>query len=126
MSVRTASRRRQRRYPVSLDKAAAVEFEYPCPNGRSYRLQLLNLSVSGLSFALENHDDLALLDAGTTISDGTVHIGDCKIRGDLVLMHLTPDKFSRGICGALFYPASDTDLVQYRGVVAGMEVSAVD
>jgi hypothetical protein len=126
MSVRTASRRRQRRYTIGLDKSATVEFEYPSPNGRPYRMKLVNISVSGLSFALDDHDDLALLDAGTTIPDGTVQIGDCTLRGDLMLMHLTPDELSRGMCGALFYPSSDTDLVKLRCVIAGMEAVGSD
>ena len=126
MTVRTASRRRQRRYTIRRDKSACVEFEYPSPNGRPYRLPLLNISISGISFALEDSDELALFDSGATIPEVTVRIGECLIRGDLVLMHLTPDERSHGMCGALFYPGSDTGLIKLRSVIAGMEALESD
>jgi hypothetical protein len=126
MTVRTATRRRQRRYAIQRDKSACVEFEFPSPNGKAYRLPLVNISASGISFALDDNDDLALLDSGTTLPEATVRIGDCVMRGDLMLMHLTPDVESRGSCGALFYPGSDTDLIKLRSVIAGMEALGSD
>jgi hypothetical protein len=107
MPISTSTRRRQRRYVVRGQRVACVEFEYPSPNGRAYRHTMVNLSASGVSFALDR--DSPELDAG--------------IRGDLVVMHTTAEG-SGPVCGALFYPASDTDLVKLKGVIAGME--AVD
>ena len=124
MGVRTATRRKQHRYLIERDRDAIVAFEYPCPNGRPYRLPLLNVSKAGLSFALDDRDELATLDPGTRIEDVIVQIGDCEIDGEMVLMHLTPDAHSKALCGALFYPSSDQDLITLRSLVAGMEAFA--
>jgi hypothetical protein len=126
MAVRTSTRRRQRRFALGSASAARVGFEYPSRNGRRYDLPLVNISKSGLSFALAGHDDLAGLDPGTIIPQAAVRIGECSIAGELVLMHLTPDPFSRATCGALFYPASDEDLIKLRSLIAGMEALATD
>jgi hypothetical protein len=126
MAVRTATRRKQRRYSIERDRNAIVAFEYPCPSGRPYRLPLLNVSKAGLSFALDDRDELTTLDPGTRIEDVVVRIGDCEIDGEMVLMHLTPDDQSKALCGALFFPSSDDDLIKLRSLVAGMEAVAAD
>lgn len=126
MSTGTTSRRRQRRYTIGDDRTASVEFEYPSSNGRAYRLPLINISKSGISFALDDHDELATLDPGTRVEGAVVKIGDCAIHGELVLMHLTADAGSHALCGALFFPTSDRDLIVMRSVVAGMEAIAAD
>jgi hypothetical protein len=41
-------------------------------------------------------------------------------------MHVTADPDSRYVCGALFYPSTDTDLVKLKGVIAGMEAAGTD
>jgi hypothetical protein len=55
--------------------------------------------------------------------DAVIHLGGCEIRGELVVMHLTPQTPTRTICGALFYAACDEDLIKLRSAVAGMEVA---
>ena len=60
------------------------------------------------------------LETISTNVDG-IRIGECLIRGDLVVMHLTAESEARQICGALLYPATDTDLVKLKSVIAGME-----
>ncbi len=126
MSAVTKSRRGQRRYPVALGKLARVEFSHPGPNGRCYDLEVTNISSSGVSFCLEQTHELTGLEEGTSLSGVVIRIGDCMIRGEMVVMHLTGDASSRRICGALFYPATDTDLVQLKGLIAGMEVAEAD
>jgi len=126
MSAVTKSRRRQRRYPVSRDKVARLEFSHPGPNGRCYDLDVTNISSSGVSFSFEETDELTSLEEGTSLSGVVIGVGECMIRGEMVVMHVTGDTGSRRTCGALFYPATDTDLVQLKGVIAGMEVADVD
>ncbi len=126
MSTVTGSRRRQRRYSVQDDRVARVEFAHPAPNGPQFRLSITNISSSGVSFSFDANDELIGLEEGTSISDAAIRVRNCMIRGELLVMHVTPQQGSRKICGALFYPASDNDLVQYKGVIAGMEISAVD
>ncbi len=126
MSAVTKARRSQRRYPVALRKLARVGFAHPGPNGRCYELDVTNISSSGVSFSFEETDELTGLEEGTSLSGVVIRVGDCMIRGEMVVMHVTGDIGSRRICGALFYPATDTDLVQFKGVIAGMEVAEAD
>ena len=121
MTVATRSRRRQRRYPVSQDKTACVEFEYPSPNGEHYRLPVTNLSVSGVSFSIDGHDELAELESGTNVPKAILRVGQCMINSDMVVMHMTPGEASPLICGALLYPDTDEDLLKLKAVIAGME-----
>ena len=126
MSAVTKTRRGQRRHPISRSELARVEFAYPGPNGRCYELDVTNISSSGVSFSLERTDELTGLEEGTSLSEVVIRVGDCSIHGEMVVMHVTGDADSRRVCGALFYPATDTDLVQLKGVIAGMEVAATD
>ncbi len=122
MTARTATRRRQRRYSIGRGKPAEVTFDYPHPGGPQRRLPLLNVSRSGISFALAGNDDLALIEPGTRLETVVLNVGDCEIHGEMLVMHVTPDALSQAMCGALFYPASDVDLIKLRSVVAGMDV----
>ena len=126
MSPVTKTRRRQHRYPIQRGKLARVEFTHPSPNGRRYDLDVTNVSSSGVSFLFERADELASLEEGLSLPDVVIRVGACMIRGELLVMHVTCDAGSRPICGALFYPATDTDLVQLKAVIAGMEVAEAD
>jgi len=97
-----------------------VEFEYPSPNGRHFRLHLVDVSSSGISFAVPPEESLAV-EPGASIDGATIRIGNCMIQGDLVVMHLSQDVGTEPVCGALLYPGNDTDLVKLKSVVAGME-----
>jgi hypothetical protein len=123
MSTTTKSRRRQVRHEVAPGRTAWVEFEHPAPHGRHHRLALTNLSSSGVSFAFGAEAELSGLDPGTGIPGVLVRVGDCMIYGDLLVMHVTPRSGTENVCGALFYPKSDGDLVKLKGVVAGMEAA---
>ena len=126
MSAVTKSRRGQTRHPISRTELARIEFAHPGPNGRCYELDVTNISSSGVSFFLERTDELTGLEEGTSLSGVVIRIGECMIRGEMVVMHLTGGTDSRRICGALFYPATDNDLVQLKGLIAGMEVAEGD
>jgi len=126
MSTTTKNRRAQTRYSVLADDRARIEFVYPTPNGKTYSMPLANLSASGLSFGLSEGDTAVALEEGVTLPDAVIRIGDCKIRGELLVMHVTTGSDSRYVCGALFYPATDTDLVKLKSAVAGMEVAGTD
>jgi hypothetical protein len=123
MSTMAKNRRRQRRYQVGSETMARVEFE--C-HGRFVRCEVTNLSASGLSFKLDPDEDRTGLDEGESFHEAVVRVGDCAMRGELLLMHMTQGPGSRYVCGALFYPATDTDLVKLKSVIAGMEIAGTD
>ena len=126
MPTTTKSRRSQTRYSVLADDRARVEFVYPAPNGATYSMPLTNLSASGLSFGLREGDTSVALEEGASLPDAVIRIGNCAIKGELLVMHVTTGPDSRYVCGALFYPATDTDLVKLKSAVAGMEVVGTD
>ena len=120
MTNRIANRRKIRRYRVDSARVANVEFCYPGPNGRSFVLPLVDLSITGFSFKLE--EPLSGLENGSTIEAVVVRVGDCEIKGDLLVMHLTDEHEGEACCGAFFYPENEPELVKLKCVVAGIEV----
>lgn len=120
MTIRTASRRLQRRFPLVQGRGAAVELEHPHASGRRLRLPIVDMSSAGVSFKV-NLQETPVFEIGASLSQVVLVIGDCSIQGELVVMHFTPDMDSSATCGALFYPKTDSDLVKLKGVIAGME-----
>ena len=121
MSTRTECRRGPARHPIPRAADRYVEFEHPRPGGRTYRFPLHDLSEAGLSFMLT--EEVPMTDEGTSLEAVTVRLGNCEIHGDLLVMHVTPEMAPGSVCGALFYPTSDLDLVKMKGLVAGLEVA---
>ena len=116
MTRTTACRRRQHRHSVSSD--ARVEFSYPDPEGARHSYTVVDISVSGFSFSMG--EPLAGVDIGTSISSAELRVGECVMQGDLMIMHVTPEW---SIVGALFYPATDTDLLKLKSMIAGLEAA---
>jgi hypothetical protein len=79
------------------------------------------VSISGISFGLT--ESLTGLDAGSQLSQVKLILGDCEIRGELLIMHVTPEPESGIVCGALFYPANDEELLKLKGVIAGIDTA---
>ena len=119
MSTRTACRRRTRRFTIDSAQNIWVEFEYPSHGGQPHRLPLVDISASGISFALT--DDAPLLESGTSLPDVVIHIESSEMRGDLLILHVTPVPDHSTVCGALFYPSDDTELVKLKSVVSGIQ-----
>jgi hypothetical protein len=121
MTTAQACRRKARRHPAKGSEEAYVELALPNRTDERCRLPLLDISISGLSFSIG--DELPGIENGSSLLEAVIHIGDCEVHGDLVVMHLTPQTETRTICGALFYAASDQDILKLRSAVAGMEVA---
>jgi hypothetical protein len=121
MSRKVACRRTQRRFSISQTASAFVELEYPPSSGNRLKLPLVDISVSGLSFRFT--DELAGIDSGTSLGPVKIHVGNCEMSGEFLIMHVTPESAFRTICGALFYPTSDDDLIKLKSVVAGIETA---
>ncbi len=114
MAKTTACRRKTRRHRISPGSDARVEFQYPDSSGSSFALT--DISVSGFSFSVP--EDGHGLETGAALPGAVVRIGECEIRGELLIMHATAES---GTVGALFYPASDEELVKLKSVIAGIE-----
>jgi hypothetical protein len=125
MTTRTASRRRQRRFPLVQGRGAVVELEHPQQPGRRHTLPIVDMSSSGVSFKVELQE-IPAFEIGASLPQVTLVLGGCSIQGELVVMHFTPDSNSSAVCGSLFYPMSDADLVKLKSVIAGMEAIDTD
>jgi len=119
MSTRTACRRKTRRFPFNSGQNVWVEFEYPSQGGQAHRLPLVDISASGISFALTN--ELPLLESGTSLSGAVIRVESSEMRGDLLILHVTPVPDGLTVCGALFYPSNDAELVKLKSVVSGIQ-----
>lgn len=122
MTTRTACRRRQKRHAVVRDPDACVRFAHPYPGGQEYRLTLVDVSPSGLSFQAQP-EELPPIESGLSVPDTTIEIGGCEIRGEMLIMHVTEQDDGRYVSGALLYPSEDDDLVKLKAVIAGMEAT---
>lgn len=120
MATRTTCRRRHVRFQIPSGVDATVEFEY---EGRASSLQLFDIGGAGLSF-LAPPDELPSVDEGAKIRPARIRIGDCRIGGELVIMHVTRREDARLMCGALFYPGNDTDLKMLKSLISGMEAAS--
>jgi len=119
MTIVTTCRRKQRRHATLGNDQISVELTWPQPSGTRHCFPLADVSISGLSFVFE--DELPGVESGTSIPTAMMRLGDCEIQGDLVVMHLTPQSENRQVCGALFYAATDEDLLKWRAAMAGIE-----
>ena len=105
MPLRAEDMREDRRYDLSSDLGAEIEFDVP--DGGRYRLPLLNISGLGLAFSIP--EPIPEIEAGIMLAAAQIHVGSLVIRGNLVVLHIVRDHPSKQECGAQFYPASDTD-----------------
>lgn len=119
MSSSTPCRRHHNRLDVAGDDRFCIDFTFPGPGGVDCRMQLNDLSVGGMSFELTR--DLPGLEFGTQVENVRVHMGPRMVRGDFVVVHLTPSNGDLATCGVLFYPATDGDLLTLKDVLAGLQ-----
>ena len=115
------NRRLQKRYPLPADVGAELKFHHPGQGGPGFKATVRDVSLSGLSFFLPS--EIPGLHVGAIIRGVEASIAGRTFRGDLLPMHLTPANFGGAVCGGLFYPESDEDLITIRLVVRALEHS---
>jgi hypothetical protein len=113
VSISPPRTRRDERHHLSPDLKARVEFDYPA--GKRWRLQLVDLSVAGLAFALDRGQPR--MECGSHLSDVLVHVGEAEMSGNLVILHVTRENEARTVCGALFHPSSPEDEARLKRVI---------
>lgn len=116
------NRRLQNRYSLPHDTDAALSFCYPAPNGLRIEARLRDVSLSGLSIVLP--EALAGIQVGEIVRGIEASVAAKSFRGDLLVMHVTPTNDAAAICGGLFYPEGDEDLITIRLVVRALEASS--
>ena len=116
------NRRLQRRFTVAADAASEMTFRYPRTAGIAFAVPVRDISLSGLSFLLPQ--ELPGIRVGDIIAGVEAVVAGRSIRGDFLLLHLTPANEAGAICGGLFYPEADEDLITIRLIVRALEASA--
>ena len=117
-----ANRRLQTRFFLGADFGAVLSFCYPTPHGPRLQARIRDISLSGLSMVLP--EELSGIDVGEIIKGLEARVEKKRFRGDLLVMHVTPAGGSAAICGGLFYPEGDEDLITIRLVVRALEASS--
>ncbi len=116
------NRRLQNRYSLSADSGAAVQFPYPPPNGPRLESRMRDISLSGMSIVLP--EELYTIEIGDIVKGIEARVAKKTFRGDLLVMHVTSASEGAPVCGGLFYPEGDEDLITIRLVVRGLEAVA--
>ncbi len=121
MSTAIACRRRHRRFVLPGDGSACIRFGYPRPSGSKFALALRDVSSCGVSFVLDR--EFPGLEVGLTIENVRVTVGAVQLAGDVLVMRLTPDAGAGSVCGALFFPDGDDNILGLQRLVADLEVT---
>ena len=116
------NRRLQPRYPLPVDAAASLSFRYPFPNGELVEARLRDISLSGLSLVLP--EALSRVQVGDIVNAIEARVAAKRFRGDLLVMHVTGTGGQGTVCGGLFYPEGDEDLITIRLVLRALETAA--
>ena len=117
-----ANRRLQRRYALGPETRSTIKFRWPAPNGQDFTATVRDVSLSGLSMGVP--DDLVELAVGDILKGIEVRINGKVVHGDLLAMHVTRVEGVGSICGGLFYPQADEDLITIRLIVRALEAES--
>jgi hypothetical protein len=69
-------------------------------------------------------DELVGIQVGDIVKGIEAQVARKQFRGDLLVMHVTPANEPNAVCGGLFYPEGDEDLITIRLVVRALEVAS--
>ena len=115
-------RRKNPRFSLVAPYDGTIQFGFPEAHSAVCTMTLLDLSRGGLSFVLAH--ELPGLEVGESIDAARVHLAGRIVTGDIVVMHLTPDAGRGAVCGALFFPTEDEDILALRGLISMLEAEA--
>jgi hypothetical protein len=117
------NRRLERRHPIPADSGACLQFRYPPPHGPSVEARIRDISLSGLSISLP--EPLEAIQTGDIVKGIEARVARKTFRGDLLVMHVTHLSQAGPVCGGLFYPEGDEDLITIRLVVRALEAASL-
>jgi hypothetical protein len=117
-----SNRRLQNRFAIPAEANGILQFRYPGPNGRNIEVRLRDLSLSGLSLTLP--EEMTGVQPGDIVKAIEARVASKTFRGDLLVMHVSPANETGAVCGGLFYPEGDEDLITIRLVVRALEAAS--
>jgi hypothetical protein len=116
------NRRLQNRFAVPSDAGGILQFQYPSFGGPQIRAELRDISLSGLSLTLP--EEMKGVQPGDIVKAIDARVASKTFRGDLLVMHVSPANEAGAVCGGLFYPEGDEDLITIRLVVRALEAAS--
>jgi hypothetical protein len=123
IAVTNRNRRLQHRFTIPAESGAVLLFRYPTPqHGHRLEARLRDISLSGLSLTLP--EELVGVQAGDIVKAIEARVAGKSFRGDLLVMHVSPANEAGAVCGGLFYPEGDEDLITIRLVVRALEAAS--
>ena len=114
-------RRKHDRFPLDASHGGTIEFAFPDRDGALCSMPLRDVSQAGLSFVLGH--ELPGLEVGDSLDRACIRLNGREVRGDVLVMRLTPDASRGAVCGGLFYPVDDADILTMRALVADLETA---
>lgn len=119
MTVARRTKRSTPRFAIPDSQGAVIELSDGSAPTRTF--QIRDISISGISFVLDG--EFGEPESGTEYPEATLRFPRTEIAGGILVMHSTREEDGALVCGSLFYPASEEDLMKLKGVVAGFEVA---
>jgi hypothetical protein len=116
-----SNRRLQNRFSIPSETGGLLQFRYPPPNGARIEARVRDISLSGLSLSLP--EELVGIQPGDIVKAIDARVASKTFRGDLLVMHVSSANEAGAVCGGLFYPESDEDLITIRLVVRALEAA---
>jgi hypothetical protein len=122
MAPSFSNRRLQHRFSIPPDAGSELHFRYPAQHGPRLKARVRDISLSGLSMTLP--EELAGVQVGDIVKAIEARVAGKTFRGDLLVMHISSANESGAVCGGLFYPEGDEDLITIRLVVRALEAAS--
>lgn len=116
------SRRTLDRHRIPDATTSHAEFRWPQRNGETHAARLRDISFAGISLQVDH--ELPGLEVGASLKALKVHVNGIHFRGELLLLHVTPSPEGGWICGGLFYPTGDADVLALRKLVRRFDAAS--
>ena len=110
--------RREERLRIPGRHRIWVDFDDPNGDRKRWRVQLVDLSPGGLAFV--RCGGRPPVDEGLHLDNAVIHGGGWRIRGHLVVAHVTDRDEASGVGGASFLPRSPAEAIKLRTLIAGL------
>ena len=108
------NRRNDDRFAVDATLPSRFAFRYPDEEGSVFETTVRDVSPSGISFHVTA--GLPPLEPGDLLRSVEIEVGSARFAGEVVLLHVTPCFEPGAVCGGLFYPREDADLLALRSL----------
>lgn len=112
------SRRTLERHRVPESRESCATFRWPETDGSVVTAGIHDLSYAGISLVFA--EDAPPFRVGALLRSVELRVNGTTFSGEILVMHVTPAPGAGTVCGGLFYPLRDEDVLALRRVVANL------